>query len=162
MANELTASVVEREPRTTGRAGPGSWRPRISVAVVNNMPDMALQTTERQFLTHLEAGAQDFDLRVHLFSLPGIARSGAARDRVKAKYLDYSCLRELHMDALIVTGAVPVATSLADELATEVLPLLETGRIKPIVHATFPLAKAADAHHAIDEAHIGKIVLTVG
>jgi homoserine O-succinyltransferase/O-acetyltransferase len=115
MASELTASVVEREPRTTGRAGPGSWRPRISVAVVNNMPDMALQTTERQFLTHLEAGAQDFDLRVHLFSLPGIARSGAARDRVKAKYLDYSCLRELHMDALIVTGAVPIATSLSDE-----------------------------------------------
>jgi homoserine O-succinyltransferase/O-acetyltransferase len=115
MASELTAQVMTRDPRNSGRAGQGSWRPRISVGVVNNMPDMALQTTERQFLTHLEAGAGDFDLRVHLFSLPGIARSGAARDRVKAKYLDYGCLHELHMDALVVTGAVPVASSLSDE-----------------------------------------------
>ena len=51
---------------------------------------------------------------------------------------------------------------IAAELAREVLPLLESGRVKPIVHATFPLAKAADAHRAIDDGHVGKIVLTVG
>jgi len=51
---------------------------------------------------------------------------------------------------------------IAEELAREVLPLLESGRVKPIVHATFPLAKAADAHRAIDEGHVGKIVLMVG
>ena len=51
---------------------------------------------------------------------------------------------------------------IAAELAREVLPLLESGRVKPIVHATFPLAKAADAHRAIDEGHVGKIVLMVG
>jgi len=79
------------------------------------MPDAALQTTERQFLTHLVAGADQFDLRAHLFSLPGIPRAGAMRDRVKTRYLDYAVLRELHMDALIVTGAVPNAGSLANE-----------------------------------------------
>jgi putative PIG3 family NAD(P)H quinone oxidoreductase len=51
---------------------------------------------------------------------------------------------------------------IAAELAREVLPLLESGRVKPIVDATFPLAKAADAHRAIDEGHVGKIVLMVG
>jgi homoserine O-succinyltransferase/O-acetyltransferase len=90
-------------------------RPRISVGIINNMPDAALQPTERQFLTLLAAGADGFDLRVHLFSLPGLARSGAASERVKARYLDYNCLSELHMDALIVTGAVPNAASLACE-----------------------------------------------
>ena len=97
------------------RSGHGPWRPRISVGIINNMPDLALQATERQFLTFLESAAEQLDLRVHLFSLPGIVRSGTVRDRVKARYLDYDCLRELHMDALIVTGTVPNTASLADE-----------------------------------------------
>ena len=58
--------------------------------------------------------------------------------------------------------SVEAKGQIADELAREVLPLLETGRVKPIVHATYPLAQAADAHRAIDEAHVGKIVLTMG
>ncbi len=58
--------------------------------------------------------------------------------------------------------SVEAKGQIADELAREVLPLLETGRVKPIVHATYPLADAADAHRAIDEAHVGKIVLTMG
>jgi homoserine O-succinyltransferase len=101
--------------RNVVRAGHAARRPRISVGIVNNMPDAAMQTTERQFLTHLEGGAEDFDLRAHLFSLPGIPRAGDVLDRVKVRYLDYDCLSELHMDALIVTGAVPKAASLAKE-----------------------------------------------
>ena len=58
--------------------------------------------------------------------------------------------------------SVEAKGQIADQLAREVLPLLETGRVKPIVHATYPLADAADAHRAIDEAHVGKIVLTMG
>ena len=120
MPSDLISSVMGGAA-ASGRPSAGrvgrveGWRPRISVAIINNMPDLALQATERQFLTHLEAGAEQFDLRVHLFSLPGIARSGAMRDRVKTRYLDYACLRELHMDALIVTGAVPNAAPLTDE-----------------------------------------------
>ena len=51
---------------------------------------------------------------------------------------------------------------IAEELAREVLPLLETGRVKPVLATTYPLAEAADAHRALDEAHVGKIVLTMG
>jgi NADPH:quinone reductase-like Zn-dependent oxidoreductase len=42
-----------------------------------------------------------------------------------------------------------------------VWPLLERGQVKPVVHATFPLERAADAHRALDEGHLGKIVLTI-
>lgn len=51
---------------------------------------------------------------------------------------------------------------LARELERQVWPLLEAGRVKPIVHATFPLEQAADAHRIIDAStHVGKIVLEV-
>ncbi len=52
--------------------------------------------------------------------------------------------------------------AIARALLDRVWPLLELGVVKPIVHATFPLARAADAHRLIESsAHIGKIVLTV-
>ena len=41
-----------------------------------------------------------------------------------------------------------------------VWPLLESGAVKPIIHATFPLRAAADAHRLMESSqHIGKIVL---
>ena len=40
-------------------------------------------------------------------------------------------------------------------------PLLAAGQVKPLVHATFPLAEAAQAHALMESStHIGKIVLT--
>ena len=90
-------------------------RPRVSVGLVNNMPDAALQATERQFVTLLHAAAESCDIRIHLFSLPGVPRAGAALERLRTRYIDYSELRNLHMDALIVTGAVPVTSRVEDE-----------------------------------------------
>ena len=50
----------------------------------------------------------------------------------------------------------------ARALSTHVWPLLESGAVKPIVHATFPLRQAADAHRLMESStHIGKLVLTV-
>ena len=41
-------------------------------------------------------------------------------------------------------------------------PLLEQGRCKPVIHATFKLADAPKAHALMESgAHIGKIVLVV-
>jgi putative PIG3 family NAD(P)H quinone oxidoreductase len=51
--------------------------------------------------------------------------------------------------------------AIAQRLREKVWPLIEQGRIKPIIHATFPLAQAADAHRLMESsAHIGKIMLT--
>jgi NADPH:quinone reductase len=52
--------------------------------------------------------------------------------------------------------------AIARELATHVWPLFESGAVKPVIHAEFPLERAADAHRMMEESqHVGKIVLTV-
>jgi NADPH:quinone reductase len=43
-----------------------------------------------------------------------------------------------------------------------VWPLLEAGRVKPVIDRTFPLVQAADAHRRMESSeHVGKIVLVV-
>lgn len=50
---------------------------------------------------------------------------------------------------------------IAHSLRDKVWPLLESGKIRPIIHATFPLAQASDAHRMMESGqHIGKIVLS--
>ena len=69
---------------------------------------------------------------------------------------------------LTVTGSTlrprPVSfkAEVAHSLRQHVWPLLEAGKIKPIVHATFPLEEAAKAHAMMEAGEqIGKIILTV-
>jgi NADPH2:quinone reductase len=69
---------------------------------------------------------------------------------------------------LTITGSTmrPRSTSqkgaIAAELRAKVWPLLDQGRCGPVIHATFPLAQAAEAHRLMESsAHVGKIVLTV-
>lgn len=51
---------------------------------------------------------------------------------------------------------------IADELRDKVWPLLDAGRVKPIMDSTFPLEKASDAHARMESSqHIGKIVLEI-
>jgi NADPH2:quinone reductase len=50
---------------------------------------------------------------------------------------------------------------IARNLREKIWPLIEAGRIKPVIYKTFPLAQAADAHRLMETSqHIGKIVLT--
>lgn len=50
--------------------------------------------------------------------------------------------------------------AIARALREKVWPLLEQGQVAPVVHATFPLAQAAEAHRVMESgAHIGKLVL---
>ena len=52
---------------------------------------------------------------------------------------------------------------IAEALRQNVWPLLEAGRIAPIVDSEFGLEEASDAHALMERsAHIGKIVLRVG
>jgi NADPH2:quinone reductase len=51
---------------------------------------------------------------------------------------------------------------IAQALRAKVWPLFESGKLKPVIHAAFPLARTADAHRMMDaDQHTGKIVLTV-
>jgi putative PIG3 family NAD(P)H quinone oxidoreductase len=50
---------------------------------------------------------------------------------------------------------------IAHSLREKVWPLLESDKVRPIIHATFPLAQASDAHRMMESSqHIGKIVLS--
>ena len=67
---------------------------------------------------------------------------------------------------LTMTGSTLRPRSVADKgaiaaaLRQHVWPLLESGAVKPVVHATFPLRDAAEAHRVMESSvHIGKLVL---
>jgi putative PIG3 family NAD(P)H quinone oxidoreductase len=69
---------------------------------------------------------------------------------------------------LTITGStlrirpVEQKAAIAGALRARVWPLLESGTVKPVVHAHFPLRDAADAHRMMESgAHIGKLVLDV-
>lgn len=69
---------------------------------------------------------------------------------------------------LTITGSTlrprPVAfkQEVAEQLLSRIWPLLESGAIRPVIHETFPLAKAADAHALMESStHVGKIMLSV-
>lgn len=52
--------------------------------------------------------------------------------------------------------------AIAKQLLEKVWPLLNSGRIKPVIHSTFALTEAALAHQLMESSqHIGKIILTV-
>lgn len=51
--------------------------------------------------------------------------------------------------------------AIAAALEEKVWPLIEAGKIKPVIHAEFPLAEAEKAHEMMESStHIGKIILT--
>jgi homoserine O-succinyltransferase len=87
----------------------------LTIGLINNMPDPALQATERQFMRLLTAAAGNNLVRFHCFSLPSVIRSQPAKWRVDRKYTDIAELDRLHIDGLIVTGAEPNAAILPQE-----------------------------------------------
>jgi NADPH2:quinone reductase len=72
------------------------------------------------------------------------------------------------MNRLTLTGSTLRPQSVENKgrmargLEDKVWPLLETGKVKPIIYKTFPLKDAAGAHAELERAdHVGKIMLTV-
>jgi NADPH2:quinone reductase len=68
---------------------------------------------------------------------------------------------------LTITGSTlrprPLAfkAAIAQSLREKVWPLLEQGRVRPVIHSTFEAARAALAHELMESnRHVGKIVLT--
>jgi putative PIG3 family NAD(P)H quinone oxidoreductase len=52
--------------------------------------------------------------------------------------------------------------AIAQDLLKQVWPLLESGKVRPVIHATFPLKDAKLAHELMESSkHIGKIMLEV-
>ena len=76
---------------------------------------------------------------------------------------------QVMMRRLTITGSTLRPQSdlakarIAEELRQHVWPLLEAGRVAPVMDSEFPMAEAAAAHARMESSgHIGKIVLKVG
>ena len=87
----------------------------LTIGLINNMPDTALQATERQFMRLLRQAAGDIRIDFHCFSLPSVRRSQSAKGRVETQYTDIADLDRMPIDGLIVTGAEPHTAKLSDE-----------------------------------------------
>jgi homoserine O-succinyltransferase len=94
---------------------PQSASRRLHIGLINNMPDGALEATERQFLNLLDSASDEIVVRLSLYALPDVPRTDWGRSRVSRFYSDAGTLGDSHLDALIVTGAEPFAPHLADE-----------------------------------------------
>jgi NADPH2:quinone reductase len=75
-------------------------------------------------------------------------------------------LPEIMRRRLTITGStlrprpIEFKGAIAAQLNEHVWPLLEAGRIKPVIYKVFPAAQAADAHALMESStHIGKIML---
>jgi homoserine O-succinyltransferase len=87
----------------------------FTIGLINNMPDTALEATERQFVSLLESVSQDFTINLRLYALSGIPRNELAARRIKDLYFSCDQLKTTQLDALIVTGREPLKPNLRDE-----------------------------------------------
>jgi len=87
----------------------------VTIGLVNNMPDAALQATERQFLDLIRAATADAVVRLKLFSIAEVPRADRMRDELSVRYRDISALWNTRLDGLIVTGTEPRTAALKDE-----------------------------------------------
>ncbi len=86
----------------------------------------------------------------------------ALGSKVELNLMPVMLKRLTYTGSTLRTRSPAFKASIAQELEARVWPLIESGKIKPVVHAAFPLAEAAKAHSLMESgAHIGKIVLTV-
>jgi homoserine O-succinyltransferase len=86
----------------------------IDIGLINNMPDAALDATERQFRALLGAAADGVAVHVTVYTLPEVPRTDFGRRRV-SRYAEFGSLWNSHHDGLIVTGTEPRAADLRDE-----------------------------------------------
>ena len=98
-----TAECVERASKN------------LTIGLINNMPDAALEATERQFLSLLESASEGFSIRLSLHALPGVPRNEAGARHVSESYSSVEDLWDKRLDGLIVTGREPLTPNLADE-----------------------------------------------
>lgn len=93
--------------------------------------------------------------RIVMISLLGGAKAEVNMGPILAKRLTLT-------GSTLRARSVAQKAAVADAVRKNIWPLLAAGRVRPIIHATFPLAEASAAHRLMETSnHIGKIVLTV-
>jgi len=116
--------------------------------------DLILDMIGGSYLTrNLEAAAVEG--RLVIISLIGGARAEINLLTIMSKRLTLT-------GSTLRARTVAQKAAVAEAVRRNVWPLLSAGRVRPIIHATFALAEAGEAHRLMETSkHIGKIVLTI-
>ena len=87
----------------------------VRIALVNNMPDAALEDTEAQFFELLRDAAKDLPVQLKLIALPNVSRGEKGLDRLRELYYGADELWKHSYDAVIITGTEPKQADLTRE-----------------------------------------------
>jgi homoserine O-succinyltransferase/O-acetyltransferase len=90
-------------------------RDGITIGLINNMPDPALEATERQFVDLIRAATGNVSAELLLYAIPEVQRADLTRREMAGRYRDVSELWDAQIDGLIVTGTEPRTKNLKDE-----------------------------------------------
>ncbi len=106
----------DRQRGTQIQGGATSPGPRcISIGLINNMPDAALEATERQFRALLASASDGMTVRLFLYALTDVPRTETIQRHIGNFYSSIEQLWGTRLDGLIVTGAEPRTANLMDE-----------------------------------------------
>ena len=87
----------------------------VSLALINNMPDPALEDTELQFFDLLDIASDDVLVLLKLYSLTGIPRTDRGLRHLNSFYFGLDDLWNSRVDGVIMTGTEPRCANLRDE-----------------------------------------------
>jgi len=99
---------------TPGQARSQKFR-ELHIGLMNNMPDAALEPTERQFLRLIAGCNSTTQFFVYPFSPGEIPRGEWAREHIARHYFEFEALKTTGLDALVVSGANPISAALPEE-----------------------------------------------
>jgi homoserine O-succinyltransferase/O-acetyltransferase len=102
------------DPRSTLGNAAGE-KDVLRIALVNNMPDAALEDTELQFFELLGTAAGDASLSLKLFSLPSLPRTDLGQRHLTNFYSGIDDLLGNRFDGAIITGTEPRRPNLREE-----------------------------------------------
>ncbi len=136
--------------------------------------DRAIDYREEDFVEIVRKEFGGADVILDIVGGPNIAKNvKAARPDARIVQLAFALGSKVELDFMPImlkrlhyTGSTlrsrpdEFKAEVARELEKNVWPLIEAGRIRPVVHTVLPLAQAADAHRLMESGgHYGKIVL---
>ena len=101
--------------RPAEAAGAETKRACVSLALLNNMPDPALEDTELQFFELLDIASGDIPVFLKLYSLTGIPRTDRGQRRLNSFYFGLDDLWKSQFDGVIMTGTEPRCADLREE-----------------------------------------------
>ncbi len=87
----------------------------LHLALINNMPDPALEDTELQFFELLDAASGATPVYLRLYSLTGVPRTDRGQRHLNSFYFEFDDFWKTPLDGVIITGTEPHHPDLRQE-----------------------------------------------